>query len=73
MKAVTASERVFHKSSSTKVTPKVDIRDDKVLGFVSHTRRARAFVSLSLLLQGVETQRSCCRGGEIVESAFFVT
>jgi hypothetical protein len=51
MKAVTASERVFHKSSSTKVTPKVDIRDDKVLGFVSHTRRAQDFVSLSLLLQ----------------------
>lgn len=50
MKVVTASERVFHKSSSTKVTPKVDIRDDKVLGFVSHTRRAQAFASLSLLL-----------------------
>jgi hypothetical protein len=50
MKAVTASERVFDKFSSTKVTPRVDIRDDKVLGFVSHTRRAQAFVSLSLLL-----------------------
>jgi hypothetical protein len=51
MKEVTASERVFHKSSSTKVTPKVDIRDDKVLGFVSDSRRAQASVSLSLLLQ----------------------
>ncbi len=51
MKAVTASERVFHKYSSTKVTSKVDIRDDKVLGFVSHTRRAQASVPLSLLLQ----------------------
>lgn len=33
------------------MNPKVDIRDDKVLGFVCHTRRAQASAPLSLLLQ----------------------